>query len=462
MKERGVYLGPRLRRLRRDLGLTQAEMANDLDISASYVALMERNQRAITADMLLRLAQTYRIDLTEFAASNLDDDAARLERIFEDPLFSEIKLSSLEANEVARAYPAVSSALTRLYGAYKEGQLALADNQEGAGGDNPVAEARNFLSKRRNSFPTIDDHAERLGQGLVNLQSFIARIEERHGLKVRRLPPAVMTDSIRRLDRHRSELVLDASLDVASQKFQLALQIAYLEMGASIDETEKSASDLTENGRRLVRRSLANYAAAALIFPYATFRQTAEDMHYDVEGLARTFGASFEQTAHRLTTLQKPGEEGIPFFFIRIDAAGNVSKRLDGAGFPFASHGGSCPLWSLHSVFKRPREIVTQWVELPGGEKFFSIARTVNAGGGFFGAPRAERAIALGCAAEHAHRLVYASGRTLEAERPDPIGVTCRLCHRPKCIARSEPPLGRQVLPEDYRRADYPFGFVDE
>src|SRR3546814_13543584 len=90
------------------------------------------------------------------------------------------------------------------------------------------------------------------------------------------------------------------------------------------------------------------------------------------------------QTAHRLTTLQKPGHERVPFFFIKVDPAGNVSKRLDGAGFPFARHGGGCPLWSVHQVFRTPGEIVTQWLELPDGERYFSIARTVTSGGGAY------------------------------------------------------------------------------
>jgi XRE family transcriptional regulator, fatty acid utilization regulator len=233
-------------------------------------------------------------------------------------------------------------------------------------------------------------------------------------------------------------------------------------MGSQIDAVLKGGSFTTEGGGRLTRTALAGYAAAALIMPYSAFAKAVEARRYDVEALARQFSASFEQTAHRLTTLQKPGHERVPFFFIRVDPAGNVSKRLDGAGFPFARHGGACPLWSVHQVFRTPREIVTQWLELPDGQRFFSIARTVTAGGGGFGAPRVERAIALGCAAEHAGRLIYTQNRPeLSPEAATPIGVTCRLCHRTKCTARSAPPIGRQVLPDDFRRASAPFGFSD-
>jgi predicted transcriptional regulator len=197
--------------------------------------------------------------------------------------------------------------------------------------------------------------------------------------------------------------------------------------------------------------------------PYTAFARAVEQRRYDVEALARQFGASFEQVAHRLTTLQKPGQERVPFFFIRVDEAGNVSKRLDGAGFPFARHGGGCPLWSVHQAFRTPRQIVTQWLELPDGQRFFSIARTVTAGGGGFGKPRIERAIALGCAAEHAPKLIYTDGQ-LSAQteaQATPIGVTCRICHRTECTARSAPPIGRQILPDDIRRTSAPFGFSD-
>ena len=184
---------------------------------------------------------------------------------------------------------------------------------------------------------------------------------------------------------------------------------------------------------------------------------------YDIAALCGLFGASFEQVAHRLTTLQKPGQERVPFFFIRVDEAGNVSKRLDGAGFPFARHGGGCPLWNLHQAFRTPRQIVTQWLELPDGQRFFSIARTVTAGGGGYGKPRVERAIALGCAAEHAGRLIYTDSPSGAPADPvaTPIGVTCRICHRPECTARSAPPIGRQILPDDIRRTTAPFGFSD-
>ena len=465
--DRRLYIGPRLRRLRRDLGLTQADMAADLEVSPSYIALLERNNRPVTADLLVRLTQTYAIDMAALAGGGGADEAARLQAVLKDPIFAGIERAATEAADVVTNYPGVAEALLRLYTTYQEEQLAFADRgAEGAGeaseAPDPVAESRRFLAARRNSFPSLADTAERLAQAVAGHDGLTGYLKARHGLRVRRLPSSVMVGSTRRLDRHRREILLDDALDAASQAFQLALQLAYLEMGEEIDAVLRDGTFATEGGERLTRRALASYAAAALLMPYSAFARAVEARRYDVEALARQFGASFEQTAHRLTTLQKPGHERVPFFFIRVDPAGNVSKRLDGAGFPFARHGGGCPLWSVHHVFRTPRQIVTQWLELPDGQRFFSIARTVTAGGGGYGTPRVERAIALGCAAEHADRLIYTAGRqNAGGEAATPIGVTCRLCQRTECAARSEPPIGRQILPDDIRRTSLPFGFSD-
>ena len=469
-KERRLYVGPRLKRLRRDLGLTQADMAADLEISASYVALLERNHRPLPASLLVRLATTYNADMAVLAGDG-EDEAARLRSVLKDPIFADIDLPALETADVAANFPGITEALLRLYTTYQHEQLALADrgaevrvhdSQAGVEAPDPVDESRRFLAARRNSFPTLDDAAERLARILDEHESLAGYLMARHGLRTRRLPPERMVGSIRRLDRHGKQVLLSDGLDAASQKFQLALQVAYLEMDDEIAALLASGAFATDSGERLTRRALASYAAAALLMPYSAFARAAEARRYDVEALARQFGASFEQTAHRLTTLQKPGHERVPFFFIRVDAAGNVSKRLDGAGFRFARHGGGCPLWSVHTAFRTPREIITQWLELPDGQRFFSIARTVTAGGGAFGTPRVERAIALGCAAEHADRLIYTANPACGgAEAATPIGVTCRLCQRTECPARSEPPIGRQILPDDIRRTSLPFGFSD-
>jgi predicted transcriptional regulator len=289
--------------------------------------------------------------------------------------------------------------------------------------------------------------------------SLTGYFKARHGLRVAAFPPTVMVGSTRRLDRHRQRGAAVRRLDSASQTFQLALQLAYLELDAEIERVV--AGQLRHRERRAPdppgAGQLRGRGAADALHAFA---RAVERARYDVEALARQFGASFEQTAHRLTTLQKPGQERVPFFFIRVDEAGNVSKRLDGAGFPFARHGGGCPLWNVHQAFRTPRQIVTQWLELPDGQRFFSIARTVTAGGGGFGKPGSSAPSPSAAPPNTPARLIYT--RTASRPRPaTPIGVTCRICHRTECTARLGPPIGRQILPDDIRRTSAPFGFSD-
>jgi len=462
VKKRGAFMGPRLRRIRREQGLTQLEMANDLNVSPSYIALIERNQRPMTAEMLIRLADTYRLDLSAVTAGDDNQAGSRLMAATQDSLFSDLAITDMEIEDFGNGYPVAAEAFSRLYAAYQQSQIALADREEGHDSPHdPITEVRRFLSKRRNSFPSIDNACEQLTKKIVHLGDFESYLQTQKW-KVRRLPLDVMDGSLRRLNQHRREIRLAEGLDRASFTFQLALQVAYLQMKVEIDDAIGDYNFYTESGKRLTKRALANYAAGALLMPYGEFVKQAEERRYDIEALARQFGVSFEQAAHRLTTLQKPGEEGVPFFFIRVDAAGNVSKRLDGAGFPFARHGGSCPLWSLHQAFREPRRILTEWVALPDGEKFFSIVRTVTAGGGAYGAQRIERAIALGCSEAHAHRLVYARMSDITKDNPTPIGVSCRLCQRVNSIARAEPPIGRKLSIDDHYRASAQFDLADD
>ncbi len=467
MARNAIYMGPRLKRVRRDLGLTQANMAADLEISPSYVALMERNQRPVTAELLLKLAKTYRIDIADLADDEGEETAARLQALLKEPIFADIDLPALDIADIATSYPGFAEALIRLHTAFEEEQLELAQRREiASGGDagalapDPVTEARNFLAARRNCFPALDDSASELAQEVSGLDAMIERIETRHRLRVRFVDPEVILGAQRFHDVHREQVFVSQLLEHSSRKFQLALQLGLLEAEKEVEAALADGRFASDNARRLARRALVTYWAAALIMPYRPFVRAARKSRHDIEALCREFGASFEQVAHRLTTLQKPGEEGVPFFFIRIDRAGNVSKRLDGAGFPFARHGGGCPLWSVHHSFSTPRQIVPQKLELPDGQRFFSIARTVTSGGGSWHAPRAMRAVALACAEEHAPLLVYADG--MENTEPTPIGVACHLCHRPHCVARSAPPIGRDMRPDNYRDTGVPFAFAGD
>lgn len=437
-------------------------MADDLDISPSYVALIERNQRPVTAELLLRLVRSYKLEIGDLAIDESADHARRLGEVLRDPIFDDIDLPALEVTDLAASFPGVSEALLRLYGAYTREQVALADRGDGAhDGPDPVTENRRYLAERRNYFPGLDVRAEALAAAIAEAGDTSAYLAKRHGIRTRRLPPHVMMGAIRRFDRHSQQLLLDDTLTHSTQSFQQALQVAYSECRGDISAAVRDAALSTPTAQNLLRRTLADYIAAAIVMPYDRFARVVEERAYDIAAIGRVFDTSFEQTAHRLTTLHKPGAERVPFFFIRVDVAGNVSKRLDGAGFPFAAHGGSCSLWGVHTTFAAPGRIFTQWLELPDGQRFFSIARTVTSGGGRLDRPAVARSVALACAAEHAPKLAYAGGVDPRRVEATPIGVSCRLCHRPQCAARAHPPIGREILADDYRRGAVPFGFAE-
>lgn len=466
-QRRKLYVGPQVRRLRRERGLTQAQMAADLEISPSYVNLIERNQRPVSADLLIRLSAVYGLDLSHLAGADSDALFGELAGAFADPIFRQAGATREDAFDLAAGNPVLGEAVANLYRAWRTAQAELVEARAGRTPveADPVEEARGFIQGSRNHFASIDAAAERIAgelaaAGTSLFDALVARFQARHGLTVRILPDDVMVGAFRRLNRHAGELTLSERLDLASRVFHLALQLSLIELQTPLDQTVNAARFTSDGGRRLSRAALANYAAAAIMLPYEAFLKSATALKYDVEAIGRRFGASFEQVAHRLTTMQRPGAEGIAFFFVRVDAAGNMSKRYSGDVFPFARYGGSCPLWTIHETFRLPRRILTQIIELPDGSRYFSIARTVQGGAGGFNAPAAERAVALGCRLEDAGALVYAQGLDLAAAPATPIGLTCRLCERSDCAARAHPPLRRRLVIDEHNRLAAPFSFA--
>ena len=467
VNKRKLYLGPQIRRIRKNRGITQAMMAKDLEISPSYVNLIERNQRPISAELLVRLAQAYDLDVASLADDRADDLFANLAGAFADPIFQSAGVTREDAHELAAGNPVLADAVAALYRAYQQVQNEAIEARAGGSPNtkDPVEEARSFIQTNRNHFPPLEAIGEAIAKdveksGLSSLDALVARFEKAHRLKVRILPTDVMAGAYRRLNRHSGEVLISEGLDQASRTFHLALQLCLLEHGSTLDKIVNEARFDSDEGRRLSRATVANYAAATVMLPYGKFLSSAKSLRYDVEALGRRFGASFEQIAHRLTTLNRPGEEGIAFFFLRVDAAGNISKRYSADVFPFARYGGSCPLWNLHETFRTPRRIFTQLIQLPDQSRYFSISRTVHGGAGGYGAPSAERAVALGCALENAADLIYADGIDLETTPTMPIGVTCRLCDRQDCAARAHPPLRRRLIVDEYRRLATPFSFA--
>jgi predicted transcriptional regulator len=204
------------------------------------------------------------------------------------------------------------------------------------------------------------------------------------------------------------------------------------------------------DGPPRLRKALASYFAGALIMPYEGFRTAAREMRHDVLALGRRYDASFEQVCHRLTTLRRPGAEGVPFHFIRVDIAGNISKRFSASGIHIARFGAACPRWNVYDAFGTPGMVRVQISRMPDGGTFFCIARTSGRSSTFTtgGLPHriGQRAIGLGCSVRHAGELVYADGLNLnDPQLITPIGVSCRTCPRTDCAERAMPSLHQKL-----------------
>ncbi len=463
--ERKLFLGVRLKRIRRELGLTQTRMAEDLGVSPSYLNLLERNQRPLTAQVLLRLAQTYDIDIRTLS-SDADAAGARdLGEVMADPLFRDLAIPRHEIAEVAENAPGVADALVRLYRAWADRRrltdLGAGEAPSGA----PSDWVRDFIQAQRNYFPELDEMGEALAADLApELGGFAAaaraRLAERHGIEVRVVPRDVLPDSVRRYDRHRRRLMLSEGLGGPGRAFAAAYQLALQEHDIDLVAAVARAAPPDAPTARLLKVSLANYLAAAAMMPYERFREACEGAGHDIELIRARFGASFEQVCHRLTTLSRPNARGVPFFMLRVDSAGNVSKRFAGGAFPFSRFGGACPRWRIHSAFRSPGRILTQIVETPDGARYFTLARTVRRIASPHAEEDSELAIGLGCELKYAPRLIYARGLDLADPAVTQIGPACRVCERPACPQRAAEPAGRTLTIDDFTKSISPYPFA--
>ncbi|MFO1209205.1 MAG: short-chain fatty acyl-CoA regulator family protein [Amaricoccus sp.] len=452
-----VYTGVKLREIRARLGLTQADYAGQLGVSLSYLNQMENNHRPVSARVVLALAQEFGVDVAELAAGTGERIVADLREALADPVLGpapppgDLQLVASNAPNFARAFLA-------LHRAWRQTQERLAQLNEALGRDEtalaplPWEEVRDFFHYCDNYIDPIDRAAEHFAAqlGAGDRRAALAdRLAERHGIAVATAPGA----PIRRLDRAAGRLTLAAESPASTQAFQLAHQTALLEHDALLEATLDLARFRSDAARAICKTGLANYFAGAALLPYARFQERAQALRHDLEALAQAFDASIEQVAQRLSTLQRPGAKGIPFFFVRVDQAGTITKRHSATRLQFARFGGACPLWNVHRAFETPGRFLRQLAETPDGVRYLCLARDVSKSGGSFRAPVRRYAIGLGCEIAHAGGLVYADDLDLRNEAAyEPIGISCRICPRRECHQRAVPPLeGRVTVDPDER-----------
>ncbi len=443
-----LRLGARVRRLRQDQRLTQVQMAERLGISPSYLNLIEHNQRGLSVQLLLRLAERFGVDLAGFRAEDDGRAVTDLMEVFADPLFDGAGLKTADLQEVVQASPAVAKAILTLYQAWRGGPSATTatpdgDDQVPVG--MPWEEVADFAHSRDGYFPPLEAAAEALWRDAGLTQAKLAQglegyLASKLAVDVVVVPDASMDGALRRFDQNTRRLLLSDLLPAPSRLFQVAVQIGWLTQRSTIDRLAAGAKLTTGDADALARRLLVNAFAGAVLMPYEAFAQAARAERHDITRLERRFGVSFEQACHRLATLRRPGSPGVPFFLIKVDAAGTVLKRLTTPGLSLPRFGQLCPRWPIADAFALPGRTVAAPVRLTDGSGFVMIARTVSsAAADRRGAERARAAsvVAIGCGASHIGEIAAAEGQA--ADQAIPGGISCRLCPRPACSDRALP-----------------------
>ncbi|MGQ0683436.1 short-chain fatty acyl-CoA regulator family protein [Bradyrhizobium sp.] len=456
------FMGVRLKRLREERRLTQQALASAIGISLSYLNQLENNQRPLTLPVLLKLNAAFGVDVQIFS----DDEEARLvadlRETLSDPQLGET-ISTAELRELAVNMPAVGRALVSLNRRYRQAIEQSAALAARLGEDRQAEtailpstayeEVRDFFYARHNYIAELDDGAERLAQelapsGVLTVAKLSEYLRGHHGVTV--VVDDASTGPHRRFDLQNMTLQLSHRLEAGQQAFQLATQIAMLTLDKELSALVDSADFANKDTCGLARIGLANYFAGALIMPYSRFLDAAKTLRYDIDLLGQEFGVGFETVCHRLSTLQRPSARGVPFFFIRVDRAGNISKRQSATDFHFSRIGGTCPLWNVYEAFASPGRILTQIARMPDERTYLWIAHTVSHRSGGYESLSKTFAVALGCDIRHADELVYSRGLNVhDPASATPIGMGCKVCERTDCPQRAFPPLGRPLMIDD-------------
>ena len=465
MATQKLYAGAKLRELRGRLGLTQRVFSDKLGVSLPYLNQMENNHRPVSAGVVLALAQEFGLDVTELTVGEGERLVSDMREALADPVFAKAAPPLADLRLAASNAPALARAFLDLHRAYRQTHERLASLDEALGREDaslrssPWEEVRDFFHYCDNYVDAIDRAAEHFisaaGPGKDPLFTAAEALRKR-GVDVQ------FSDngSLRAFNAAQKRLDLSARAAAPTQRFQLLYQVALQTQNELLEATLDLARFATPEARDIAKIGLANYFAGAALMPYRAFLEAAQATRHDLERLSDMFGASIEQVAHRLSTLQRPGAKGVPFFFVRVDQAGTITKRHSATRLQFARFGGACPLWNVHRAFETPGQFLRQLAETPDGVRYFCLSRDVTKPGGAFLAPVRRYAIGLGCEVTHAPNLVYADGLDLKG-RFEPIGISCRICERKDCHQRSVPPLERRLRVDPDRRGLLPYDIAD-
>lgn len=458
-----LYAGAKLRELRTRIGLTQKDFAAQLGVSLPYLNQMENNNRPVSTTVLLALASEFGMDVTELNTGDGERLVSDLREALSDPVFAGKMPPLADLRLTASNAPALAHALLELHQTYRQTHERLASLDEALGREDtraapsPWEEVRDFFHYCDNYIDAVDRAAEHFAtKDGIHRDMRAAAISSLSSAGI--AVDLDDSDTLRQFDPESGTLRLSSRAAPETQTFQLLLQVALAQQNALLEATLDLARFQSDSARDIAKIGLANYFAGAALMPYGAFQEKAQTCRHDLELLSGHFGASIEQVAHRLSTLQRPGAKGIPFFFVRVDQAGTITKRHSATRLQFARFGGACPLWNVHRAFETPGRFLRQLAETPDGVRYISLARDISKPAGRYGAPVRRYAIALGCEMRHAKALVYADGLDLTRDNAfEPIGISCRICERKGCHQRAVPPLERNLIVDPNHRDVLPY-----
>ena len=470
MSGKKLFIGRKVRSLRDAAKLTQAQFAERLGISHSYLNQIENNQRPVSAATLVALAEKFQLDMTELVGGESERLLSAVRETLNDPLFSGYEPGIQELKLITQNAPGFAHALLRAHQAYLQNseQLVQMDASVGRSGladVTPYEEVRDFFHFVDNYIDTIDVLAEKLSdqldlQGGEAHSPLVKYLRDEHDVRVVR--GDAINGAMRHFDVDSRVLTISSYAPPPTRTFQVAFQIAQLHAASQVEKVLQTAGFRTVEARDICKIGLYNYFAAALLLPYRQFHQAAQNLRHDLELLSARFGASLEQVAHRLSTLQRPGLRGVPVFFARIDRAGNITKRHSATKLQFARFGAACPLWIIHQAFESSERIIRQLAQTPDGVSYLSVALQIEKSGAGFNTDNPRYAIALGCEISYASSFVYADTLDLGNRNSfKPIGISCRVCERVDCAQRAVPPLKRRLQVDHQSRGLLPYRIVD-
>jgi len=458
MSQLDVKIGPKIKSFRRQLGLQANKLAEQLGISPSYLNLIESGKRKIDGDLLLKVCEELKIelsDLTNKSDLNLVNDISEL---LDDQLFEDLDILGPEVKDLVNTNPKIARALIKLGDNYKQKDNEIINKVETLSGkiidsrktSFPGEVISDFLQEKKNYFPKLEEFANKIFDKvqLNNRTRYVALcdfLRTEYSINVKDVIPEEGKPFSKIFNKNNKELLLSEYNSLETKKLHAAAQIA---QEGAINEINEYLSEFkfpSDEAKRLTKIALLNYCAAAILMPYKLFHSECKKLKYDLELLQNTFATSFEQVAHRVTCLQDPKLPGIPFHMLRVDIAGNISKRFSLSGIEIPRYGGACPRWNVYSAFTRPGVIQAAVSKMSNGKKYVCIAKTVEKGVGRYGRKKSMLSIGLGCDAKYAKEFVYTENLNLNDKKTEiPIGVSCRTCDRLDCSQRAFPPLHKK------------------